>query len=257
MIFLAAGMPRAGSGWHYNLTHDLVLTTGATPATEIRRRYHLSSILSEVNCNIGALTLRRLAMVLIPSLLGNRFTIKVHAHPTKSARWLIRRDRIRATYIFRDPRDALLSAYEYGQRGRQSGRQNAFSHLTSIEAAIQFMSEYVDGWAAWKQLPQVHLIQYERLRDHYRVEAEKLARFLGADPRQPEVQQVLDSYAPERARRGQAGLHFQKGVSGRFRSKMTSEQQQACLAAFGERLESMGYAPAKQGTNSPEKTSES
>ncbi|MFN3742301.1 MAG: hypothetical protein ACK4VW_06485 [Anaerolineales bacterium] len=76
MIILAVGMPRAASGWHYNLIHGLMLTagaadareicrryhhaaartrqdsSGAADAREICRRYHLQSILSEVNCKL-------------------------------------------------------------------------------------------------------------------------------------------------------------------------------------------------------------
>ena len=36
MIVLSVGMPRAGSGWHYNLVHDLMKTTGCAEAREIR-----------------------------------------------------------------------------------------------------------------------------------------------------------------------------------------------------------------------------
>lgn len=41
MITLAAGMPRAGSGWHYNLVHDLVVANGGREARLMRTRYHL------------------------------------------------------------------------------------------------------------------------------------------------------------------------------------------------------------------------
>ena len=75
MIELAVGMPRAGTGWHYNLIHDLVVAAGGRDAREIRRRYLLSPILTEVNCNIGALTKKRLIPVMVPSILGNHFAI--------------------------------------------------------------------------------------------------------------------------------------------------------------------------------------
>ena len=70
MIVLSVGMPRAGSGWHYNLIHDLMRTRGCAEATEIRHRFHLENVLTEVNCNIGVLSARRLALVSIPALLG-------------------------------------------------------------------------------------------------------------------------------------------------------------------------------------------
>ena len=82
MIILSAGMPRAGSGWYYNLTHDLVVAGGGSDTRQVRRRYHLGGVLTEVNCNIGALTPWRLLAVLPPSLLGNTYTIKAHAAPT-------------------------------------------------------------------------------------------------------------------------------------------------------------------------------
>ena len=86
MIVLSVGMPRAGSGWHYNLIHDLMKTSGAIDARELREKYRLQNILTEVNCNIGVLSARRLAMVTIPALMGNTFVIKAHAGPTVTSR---------------------------------------------------------------------------------------------------------------------------------------------------------------------------
>ncbi len=242
MLILAVGMPRAGSGWHYNLTHDLMLTAGARDAREIRRRYRLGRILTEVNCNIGALTLRRLAMVMIPSLLGNTFTIKLHAGPGRVALPLIRHGHIQPTYIYRDPRDALLSAYEYGQRALKKGRPNAFSHLDTIEKAIEFMAEYVRYWEAWTAIPQCHTVRYEDLKTRYAAEARRLAEFLGVNADSPPAKAVIERYRPDQARPGDRGLHFHKGVSGRFREALTPAQQQRCLEAFGETLVKMGYA---------------
>jgi hypothetical protein len=41
MIVLSVGMPRAGSGWHYNLVHGLMKTTGCADARAIREKYRL------------------------------------------------------------------------------------------------------------------------------------------------------------------------------------------------------------------------
>lgn len=241
MIVLAVGMPRAGSGWHYNLTHDLMLTAGATDAREIRRRFRLGRVLTEVNCNIAALTLPRLAAVLIPSLAGHTFTIKLHAGPTPLARTLIRRGQIRPTYIYRDPRDALLSAYEYGQRARTAGRENAFSPLDTIEKAIGFIAEYVRYWEQWTAIPECHTVRYEDLKTNYAAEAARLAQFLSLDAESPPVRAVIEKYRPERASSGDRGLHFVKGMSDRFREVLTPEQQQLCINTFGETLKKMGY----------------
>jgi hypothetical protein len=243
MIILAVGMPRAGSGWHYNLTHDLMRTAGAADAREIRSRYRLQSILTEVNCNIGALTWRRVAMAMIPSLRGETFTLKLHAGPTAPAAWLIGRGHIRPTYIYRDPRDAALSAYEYGRRAVAKGRPNAFSHLDTIEKALTFITEYVHYWHAWLDVPGCHTLQYEQFKASYTTEASRLADFLGIDPAEPAAAAAIERYRPDQASRGDRGLHFHKGLSGRFREVFTLTQQQFALDAFGGSLEKMGYAP--------------
>jgi hypothetical protein len=112
MIVLSVGMPRAGSGWHYNLIHDLMKTAGAADARNIREKYRLQSILTEVNCNIGVLSARRLGLVTLPALMGNTFVIKAHAGPTRASRLLQSLGLLRITYIYRDPRDAMLSAFD-------------------------------------------------------------------------------------------------------------------------------------------------
>ena len=163
MIILSVGMPRAGSGWYYNLTNDLMLANGAQDARQIRQRYRLQGILTEVNCNIGALTPRRITAVMFPSVLGNTFVVKAHAALTPYARFMIQHGLIRSSYIYRDPRDALLSVMENGQRALQRGHPNAFSPFAEFEAALHFMVEYLHVWESWMDCQQVLLVRYEDL----------------------------------------------------------------------------------------------
>lgn len=241
MIILSVGMPRAGSGWHYNLINDLMMTTHCQDAREIRRKFGLENILTEVNCNIGVLSLRRLAMVSLPALLGNTFVIKAHAGPTPWSRLLSRMGLLRVTYIYRDPRDAMLSAYDYGQRALAKGRPNAFSHLTDFEKSLAFIREYVAIWEAWMKEPQVLKARYEDLLTNYEAEAARLVDFLGLDATDPQVQRVIEKYRPGKAEAGQQGLHFFKGKIGRFREKYTPAQQAILAETLGPALRQMGY----------------
>ena len=241
MIVLSVGMPRAGSGWHYNLIHDLMQTVGAVDARVIRTKYHLQGILTEVNCNIGVLSARRLALVSLPALLGNTFVIKAHAGPTGASRLLQRLGLLRITYIYRDPRDAMLSAFEYGQRALTKGRPNAFSHLTDFQKTSDFMLQYMNIWEKWTREPGVLVTRYEDLLLNYEAEAVRLVRFLGLDAGRPEVQAVLQEYRPDAPAEGQPGLHFYKGRVGRFREGWTAEQQALMSRRFGPALARMGY----------------
>lgn len=242
MIILSVGMPRAGSGWYYNLTNDLMLANGAQDAHQIRQRYRLQGILTEVNCNIGALTPRRITAVMIPSLLGNTFVIKAHAALTPYARFMIQRELIRPSYIYRDPRDAMLSVMENGQRALQRGQPNAFSPFAEFEAALHFMVEYLHIWESWMGCQQVLLVKYEDLLLDYETETGKLMEFLALDRNQPQILAVIEKYRPEKAQPDQKGIHFSHGKIGRFRQKMSPEQQALMADRLGAYLVRMGYA---------------
>ena len=240
MIVLSVGMPRAGSGWHYNLVHDLMKTTGCADAREIRERYRLERILTEVNCNIGVLSARRLSLVALPALVGNTFVIKAHAGPTSASRLLQRLGLLRITYIYRDPRDAMLSAYDYGQRALKKGRPNAFSHLTDFQKSLDFTMDYIRIWEKWMKARNVLVARYEDLLTNYEHEVARLIGFLKLNESKPDVQRVIDSYRPSAAE-GQQGLHFYKGKIGRFREAYSAEEQAILRKKLGLYLKRMGY----------------
>ncbi|HRJ58958.1 MAG TPA: sulfotransferase domain-containing protein [Anaerolineales bacterium] len=240
MIVLSVGMPRAGSGWHYNLIHDLMKTTGCADARDIREKYHLQKILTEVNCNIGVLSPRRLAMVTLPALMGNTFVIKAHAGPTSASRLLAGSGLLRIAYIYRDPRDAMLSAFDYGQRALARGRPNAFSHLSDFEKSLDFILEYVQIWERWMGEKNVLIARYEDLLTNYDAESAKLVKYLKLDSAQPEVRAVIEQYRPG-ANDSQQGLHFYKGKIGRFRESYTKDQQSVLVEKLGGFLDRMGY----------------
>lgn len=240
MIVLSVGMPRAGSGWHYNLIHDLMKTSGAVDAQDIRKKYRLQNILTEVNCNIGVLSARRLTMVAVPALMGNTLVIKAHAGPTAASRFLQSLGLLRISYIYRDPRDAMLSAFDYGQRALERGQPNAFSHLTDFQKSLDFIMDYVRIWDRWSREKNVHITRYEDLQTDYVNEVSQLVKFLKLNGDKAEVQKVIESYHGPLVE-GQKGLHFNKGQIGRFRESYSAEQQTVLTEKMGAYLVRMGY----------------
>ena len=240
MIVLSVGMPRAGSGWHYNLIHDLMKTTGCADARQIREKYHLQKILTEVNCNIGVLSARRLAMVGGPALMGNTFVIKAHSGPTPASRLFTSLGMLRITYIYRDPRDAMLSAFDYGQRALARGRPNAFSYLSDFNKSVGFMMEYVHIWEKWMREKNVLIARYEDLLMDFDAESAKLVEYLKLDGNKPQVRTVIEGYRPGVAD-GQQGLHFYKGRIGRFREIYSEKQKLILSEKLAAYLPLMGY----------------
>jgi hypothetical protein len=168
--------------------------------------------------------------------------IKAHAALTPYARLLIQRGLIRSSYIYRDPRDAMLSVMENGQRALQRGQPNAFSPFAEFEAALQFMVEYLHIWDSWMDCQQVLRVRYEGLLLNYETEVAQLLKFLNLDPDQPQIQAVIEKYRPEKAQTDQKGIHFSHGKIGRFRQKMSFEQQERLTDQMGAYLTRMDYA---------------
>lgn len=241
MIILSVGMPRAGSGWYYNLIHDLVVAGGGVNARVIRQKYHLDKVLTEVNCNIGALTLRRLFSVLPASLAGNTFAIKAHSGATAVGDLFMNTGWMRSTYIYRDPRDAMLSAMDFGKRTLNKGHPNAFSHLTTLDAAIDFMVKYCEIWDSWISRKTVLSARYEDLLKEYDTETHKLVDFLSLDKKTPAVAEAIEKYRPGQAKEGHDGLHFFKGQVGRFHERFNLDEQKKMADKFGPYLTRMGY----------------
>ncbi len=240
-IILSGGMPRAGSAWFYSLTKDIWLGAGGDDIAELREKYHLQNVITEVNHNIDNFTAHKTAHILIPYLLGKSFTLKIHFAPMPLGRALIRLGWVRPTYIYRDPRDALLSAYEYGRRiVEKRGRTNAFSFLDTIEKAIHFMHGYCRDWEAWMKLADPCIFRYEDLLSDFDAQAQRLLDFLEVDPDEPGIQAVVEKNRP-RAARAKDGGHFSKGRVGRFREVFTPQQLRLSEELFAPYLERMGY----------------
>lgn len=241
MIILSVGMPRAGSGWHYNLIHDLVVANGGKNAREVRQEFHLQKILTEVNCNISALTMRRLFLVLPATLAGNTFAIKAHSGATAVSDLFIKSGWMKTTYIYRDPRDAMLSAMDYGKRTLDKGRPNAFSHLNNLDSSIDFMLKYCEIWESWISRKSVLTAKYEDLLQNYDLEAGRLVEFLRLKKKNALISAVVEKYRPGHAQENRDGLHFFKGQIGRFRERFTQEEQKKMAEKFGHYLDKMGY----------------
>jgi hypothetical protein len=240
-MIISAGMPRAGSGWYYNLVHDLVVASGGQNARSIRNKYHLQRFLTEVNCNISTLKSIRLIPVLIPALLGNRYVIKTHAGPTSFSEWLLRDSWIDTLYIYRDPRATLLSAYEYGQQAVKRNRHNAFSHLKTLDEAAKFMEFYVGIWKAWSKVEHVFMVRYEDLMANYMGESQRLVDHLHLKLDQDQTEQIFARYRPEKGDPQQVGTHYQKGEAERFRHKFTPSELERFTILFESALRRMGY----------------
>jgi ABC-type transporter MlaC component len=91
------------------------------------------------------------------------------------------------------------------------------------------------------QCQQALHIRYEDMLTKYDDEVERLLDFLRLDKENTKIQTEISKYRPENAQSDQKGIHFSQGKIGRFRNKMTVEQQNAMNDAFESYLTKMEY----------------
>jgi hypothetical protein len=235
-------MQKAGTGWYFNLTNDLLITAGHQDIREVRQRFRLLPVLEGPNCVLNKPTPFNLARLIVPSTFGNTFAVKTHSGPTRAMRYLICAKIMKATYIYRDPRDVAVSAFDFARTQRGKGRSGGMARLQTMEDSIKFVRGRLAVWDRWIGCGRALVARYEDLMADPVNELGRLADFLSLDVRIEDLQRIVAGYERNGPKHHRSNLHFNQGIAGRFRSVMSQRELELCVAHFGEYLQRMGYA---------------
>lgn len=243
MIVLSVGMQKSGSAWYFNLINEVLIAAGYHDARTIRDRFGLQSILQYGNCNIEELTPEKLSRVVALHNSGYTFAVKTHCGPTPIVASLLAEDIIKATYVYRDPRDVVISAMDHGRKIRNSSQNHTFAEYDSLEKTVYAVKEWLVIWERWRRLNRVLTVRYEDLLADPLKELKRLSSFLAIVVSSEKIQTILNRYKRENLDATNTDLlHFNAGVSERFKEVMSSQAQAYCLQHFGGYLHKMGYA---------------
>ena len=244
MIVISAGLQKSGTAWFFNLTNDLLAASGGEDVRCVRERYGLDDVLLGANCRLRDLewsTFARLAR----SAIKRDLAVKTHGNLSAPARRLLDWGLIKATYIYRDPRDVALSALRHGLRLRQQGRKaGRLDELDTIEAGIERTAGWLSAGVGWRSHPKVFRTSYEDLVQDPKSVLGRLLDYLAQTVTEDTLAEVVASYEPSRLAEARlvGRLHFDRGEVGAFRREMTAEQIERANRAFAPHLEALGYA---------------
>ncbi len=243
MIVISAGMQKAGSAYIFNMLNDLCSLSGGQDVRQVKEKYHLYGLLRHYNCNVGTLAGHKLLRLLWYSRHEGSFVIKTHKGPTRMLRLLLRMGMVKVVYIFRDPRDALLSAMDHGRRIVAAGETHTFAELLSFEQAFAAVKAWTCRWQQWNDCGGVLLLRYEDLLSNPLNEMEKIVTYLGFDAGPADIAATLAAYSRDKARASSKSeyLHFNVGRCSRYRSEMPEDQKRRFQREMGELLTHMGY----------------
>jgi hypothetical protein len=249
-IFLLAGMPRAGTAWCFEILTALTVATGGSDARIIREKYKLEKYLTAGNTVFNPL-LPDLMMIIYPWWRGEKFAVKTHesseTYPRRVlSRWLFKGLIAKKIFIpihmYRDPRDAMLSAYEYGKRKPDSRGGAYFARsVPSIQAGIPWMKRYLEqNWRTWAAYQDILTIRYEDMVTDYDANINRIIEYLKLDISKDAASEIIEKYRRTNTNRPR-GVHLYKGVAGRFRESFSAEEVEQANQAFGPYLDRMGY----------------
>jgi hypothetical protein len=147
--------------------------------------------------------------------------------------------------MYRDPRDVALSAFEHGEKIRQSGAvlETLFDQLTTMEETIEFASSLLPIWRKWVASDKVLLVRYEDMRQNPCREGDRLVSHLNIDVPQEVLRSIIEQYEIKNGSIGSIShsLHFNKGVTGRWMEVFSASQRELSQERFGNILPEMGY----------------
>jgi|SRR5579863_9643267 len=170
----------------------------------------------------------------------------------------------RVLYIVRDPRDLVLSYYNFQRKYRQIADDYPLADYVDDFAGGRLISADWGSWgenvASWIYPRQNHrgflLLRYEDMKNDTEQQLRRIARFLGLEPTPERLQQVIAASSPERMRELErtqsdqwvATKKHRKDIpfvgaatSGRWQSDLPANLVLKIESAWGNLMSTLGY----------------
>jgi hypothetical protein len=241
VILISAGMPRAGTAWFFNMMNDLVVSAGFDDVRNLREHYQLHHLMVGENCRIGKPSLFQQMRLLWLHYRRHTFVFKTHSSPIRVA-ILLASQHTRATYIYRDPRDCAVSAFEIAQKIRQKNphAQTTFLKIHTLDDALDAAGRWCRIYLHWQQRPSTIMIRYEDLNSRPGEIMLNLMLQLEIAVLQEQVEDTLAAYQTP-ARKDSPTTHFNKGITGRYKTILDDDQIRKFNREHASTLQAMGY----------------
>jgi len=246
MIVISAGMVKSGSLWLWNMTNDLLSAAGLKKEGLPPVHSPVENFIKEdyEKVVIGALSFNHLTRATLSHFKGHSYPAKTHSAPTLPLILFRPWGHIKATYVYRDPRDVVLSVLDHAQKAREEDIAMNLRDIHTFEESVDFVRVQLMIWNKWSYMPGTFKIKYEDLVANTEKALKNLADYLSLQVSEDQIKMIRDRYSRnemEREKEITNKTHFNKGKTKRFLDKMDPEQIAYCERAFQPYLEHMGY----------------
>ena len=166
-------------------------------------------------------------------------------------------------YIVRDPRDVLISYYEYQLKRRVLSDDCSLDEFlpkfmeSAIEPKIGSWRDHVASWIGTRGgQKNFLLLRYEEMLENTQSEAAKIAAFLGLDSNPDRIARAVELSSADRMRKlekeqvnqwsatkktRQDKPFVRKAISGDWKTRLSESTVASIEAAWGQIMRSVGY----------------
>jgi hypothetical protein len=166
-------------------------------------------------------------------------------------------------YIVRDPRDVLISYYEYQLKRRVLSDDCTLDEFlpkfmeSAIEPKIGSWRDHVASWIGTRGgQKNFLLLRYEEMLENTQSEAAKIAAFLGLDSNPDRIARAVELSSADRMRKlekeqvnqwsatkktRQDKPFVRKAISGDWKTRLSESTVASIEAAWGQTMRSVGY----------------
>lgn len=199
---------------------------------------------SKVRAYRGKLDFKTCIILILINYIYGDIVLKSHSGPTIFARLLMIMGIAKVSYTYRDPRDAVLSMMDHGERTRKellNGGQSlegkrGFRHIYKIEDALPEIKNEINNCCKWKEIKGVLLIRYENFIENRYDYINTIASFLERNLEDKDISSIYQKYEINKPE------NLNKGTKNRYIHEMNEEEVALCNSYFLDELNELMYS---------------
>ncbi|WNJ16399.1 sulfotransferase domain-containing protein [Pontibacter sp. G13] len=171
------------------------------------------------------------------SIFKGDVVVKSHRGPSFWIRQLIRLGLAKVTFIYRDPRDVMLSARDHARRTADSDFPQ-FQQYLDFEAGIKHLKMIIKRAIWWIKLDRALNLEYVKLLADPVTQLKKVNEYFGWNLQEEDLEKIVQN---ESKGRSSGKSNFNQGKISRYQEEMTPDQVAHFNEIFAPELELMGF----------------
>lgn len=167
------------------------------------------------------------------------FVVKCHSEMTKHIEEAITNKKVIATYIYRDPRDIILSVLDHGKRKKSNNKSNPFfAQFKTIDQTIPFVINQCSMALEWINSDLVETFMYHNLLINPQKEISRFCLAIDQIIDKKKIEKAVNTYTNNQS----TGVRqFNTGKLLRYKEEMTSKDIELCNYYLSDYIQQLGY----------------